>query len=235
MFKDTIEGLGDIFTKDIVPPMIVIVRGPPGSMKTTFVHMLMSRYLAKKDEFGLYTTLEESVRSHLRTIKSIGMEISLNMQISDFSELRKSQGDNIDKIDYLGFTEDLIKHFKGIYKDKFTVFAFDSLGALYSLLRGVESPQIVRKKIYHFFEMLRDNGLIAFIIMESALDGESKLLGDEGFLSDGVIMLGLKRKQGKLIRYLQVEKMRAVRHSMEMHAVEIRNAEFMVLGPIYED
>ena len=235
MFKDTVEGLGEIFVKDIKPPMIVIVRGPPGSMKTTFVHMLMSKYLSKRDEFGLYTTLEESVRSHLRTIKSIGMEISLNMQISDFSELRKSQGDNIDKIDYLGFTEDLIKHFKGIYKDKFTVFAFDSLGALYSLMRGVESPQIVRKKIYHFFEMLRDQHLVAFIVMESSLEGESKLLGDEGFLCDGVIMLGLKRKQGKLIRYLQVEKMRAVRHSMEMHALEIRNADFVVLGPIYED
>lgn len=235
MFKDTIEGLGEIFQKDISPPMIIIVRGPPGSMKTTFIHMIMSRYLSKHDEFGLYTTLEESVRSHLRTIKSIGMDICLNMQISDFSELRKSQGDNIDKIDYLGFTEDLVKHFKGIYKDKFTVFAFDSLGALYSLMRGVESPPVVRKKIYHFFEMLRDHNLIAFMVMESAIEGESKLLGDEGYLSDGIVLLGLKRKQGKLIRYLQVEKMRSVKHSMEMHAIEIRNNQIMVLGPIYED
>ncbi len=235
MFKDTVEGLGDVFATDVQPPMVIIVRGPPGSMKTTFVHNIMSTYLKDKDEFGLYTTLEESVRSHLRTIKSIGMDISLNMQISDFSELRKTHGDNIDKIDYLGFTEDLIKHFKGIYKDKFTVFAFDSLGALYSLMRGVETPQVVRKKIYHFFEMLRDQGLVSFIIMESTLDGESKLLGDEGFLSDGIVMLGLKRKQGKLHRYLQVEKMRATRHSMEMHAVEIRKSQFTVLGPIYED
>lgn len=235
MFKNTITGLGDIFVNDIEPPMVIIVRGPPGSMKTTFVHMLMSKHLGQTDEFGLYTTLEESVRSHLRTIKAIGMDISLNMQISDFSELRKSQGDNIDKIDYLGFTEDLVKHFKGIYKEKFTVFAFDSLGALYSLMRGIETPQVVRKKIYHFFEMIREQGLVGLMIMESALDGESKLLGDEGFLSDGIIMLGLKRKQGKLIRYLQVEKMRACRHSMEMHAIEIRNNEFMVLGPIYED
>ena len=103
MFKDSIPGLDEIFETDVKRPKTILVTGPPGSMKTTFVHMLMSKYLAKKDEFGLYTTLEESVRSHLRTIKSIGMEISLNMQISDFSELRKSQGDNIDKIDYLGF------------------------------------------------------------------------------------------------------------------------------------
>jgi len=40
------------------------------------------------------------------------------------------------------------------------------------------------------------------------------------------------RRQGKLIRYVQVEKMRASQHSMELHALEIGNSGISILGPI---
>jgi KaiC/GvpD/RAD55 family RecA-like ATPase len=80
--------------------------------------------------------------------------------------------------------------------------------------------------------MLRDNNLTAFIIMERSLSGESQLLGNEGFLADGIIMLGLDRQRGKLVRYLQVEKMRAAEHSMEKHAIEVAKSGLTVLGPL---
>ncbi|MCJ7607049.1 MAG: hypothetical protein MUO94_04295, partial [Thermoplasmata archaeon] len=64
------------------------------------------------------------------------------------------------------------------------------------------------------------------------LTGESQLLGNEGFLADGIVMMGLDRPRGKLVRFLQVEKMRAAEHSMERHAIEVGKNGMTVLGPL---
>lgn len=227
MFKDTIRGMDKVFKSDILSPKIILVTGPPGSLKSSFIYGVMTRYLDNTGNFGLYTTLEETAESHLQNMDSLGIEPCLNLQISDFTDLR----DEMDSTDYLKFTEKMIGHFKKTRGDKFTCFAFDSVGALYSLIG--ESTEF-RKKMFHFFKMLREKNLVSFIVIERGLDGTTQALGNETFLADGIIALGLKRRQGRLIRYIQIEKMRAVHHSMEMHALEIKNGGLAILGPIFD-
>ena len=233
MFKDSISGLEKVFKTDVEPPSVVLVTGPPGSMKTSFCYTLMSKYLESANQFGLYCTLEETSQSHLRNMKSLGIKLSPHMQISDFTDLREVDKvvDECEETDYIKFIEKMIVYFKKKYGDKFTIFALDSLGALYSLM---EDEQKMRKRMFYFFKMLRDNNLTAFIVMERSIGAESQLLGNEGFLVDGIIMLGLDRSRGKLVRYLQVEKMRATQHSMEKHAVEVGKEGIVVLGPIFD-
>lgn len=233
MFKNSIPGMEKVFKTDIEAPCVVLITGPPGSMKTSFCYTLMSQYLESVNQFGLYCTLEETSQSHLKNMKSLGIKLSPHMQISDFTDLRE-----VDKVvdeggetDYIKFLEKMIVYFKKKYGDKFTVFSLDSLGALYSLMEDVTK---MRKRMFYFFKMLRDNNLTAFIVMERSAGAESQLLGNEGFLVDGIIMLGLDRNRGKLVRYLQVEKMRASQHSMEKHAVEVGKDGIVVLGPIFD-
>src|SRR3970282_630288 len=88
-FRNSIDGLYKVIRTEISPPKVILVTGPPGSMKTSFCYALMSRYLKQSGEFGLYTTLEETVQSHLRNMESLGVDLSLNMQISDFTDLRE--------------------------------------------------------------------------------------------------------------------------------------------------
>ena len=232
-FRSAIDGLDKVIRNEITPPKVILVTGPPGAMKTSFCYTLMSRYLKDTGEFGLYTTLEETVQSHLRNMESLGVDISLNMQISDFTDLREIDAvvGPEDQTDYIAFIEKMITHFKKVHGPKFRIFALDSLGALYSLMENNEN---MRKRMFYFFKMLRDNNLIALVVMERSLGGESHMLGNEGFLTDGIIMLGLDRSHGKLVRYLQVEKMRAVEHSMEKHALEPRKGGLTVLGPIFD-
>src|SRR5437763_16197978 len=89
-FRDAIDGLEKVIRTDITPPKVILVTGPPGSMKTSFCYTLMSRYLKDTGELGLYTTLEETVQSHLRTMESLGVGLSMNMQISDSTALRET-------------------------------------------------------------------------------------------------------------------------------------------------
>ena len=233
VFRNSIEGLDKVFRTDIDPPKVLLVTGPPGSMKTSFCYALMSSYLRRTNEFGLYTTLEETVQSHLKNMESLGIELSMNMQISDFTDLREidQMVGEADETNYIEFIEKMITHFKKTHATRFKLFALDSLGALYSLMEDVSA---MRKKMFYFFKMLRDHGLISLVVMERELGGASQLLGNEGFLVDGIIHLGLDRSRGKLTRYLQVEKMRACEHSVEKHALEVRKGGIAVLGPIFE-
>src|SRR3990172_5415085 len=232
-FRTAIDGLDKVIRTEIMPPKVILVTGPPGSMKTSFCYTLMSRYLRKTGEFGLYTTLEETVQSHLKNMESLGVDLSLNMQISDFTDPREVDAVVAaeDQTDYIAFIEKMVAHFKRVHGAKFKLFALDSLGALYSLM---ENTTNMRKRMFYFFKMLRENELTTMVIMERSPNGDSQLLGNEGFLVDGILMLGLDRSRGKLVRYLQVEKMRAAEHSMVKHAVEPKRGGLTVLGPIFE-
>ena len=231
MFKNSVPGLDKVFRTDIDAPKVVLVTGPPGSMKTSFCYSIMSSYLEKSKEFGLYVTLEESGDSHLRNMKSLGLKVSPSLEISDFTDLREL--DEVIEVDsptdYVQFVEQMLKYYRKKRGDKFTVFTLDSLGALYSLMEDQEG---MRKRMFYFFKALRDLNLISFIVMERSPGMPSDLLGNEGFLVDGIIEMGLDRSRGKLARYMRVEKMRACEHSMERHTVEVGEVGLTVLGPM---
>jgi KaiC/GvpD/RAD55 family RecA-like ATPase len=199
-------------------------------MKTSFCYSVMTNYLEKSDEFGLYVTLEETSASHLGNMRSLGLEPISSMQISDFTDLRELDDviEDESQTDYLQFIEQTIEYFKKKHGDKFTVFTLDSLGALYSLM---DSDENMRKKMFYFFKKLRDQNLVCFIVMERTRGAPSDLMGNEGFLVDGIIELGLDRNKGKLARFIRVEKMRACKHSMEKHTVEVGDKGLTILGP----
>ncbi|MFO8110862.1 MAG: ATPase domain-containing protein [Thermoplasmata archaeon] len=233
MFRNNISGLDRIFVSDIKSPKVILITGPPGSMKTSFCYSVMTNYVEKTGNFGLYTTLEETVDSHLSNMKSLGMDLSLRMQVSDITDIREIDQimEEGEETDYVEFLERMLRHFKEQKGDKFKIFALDSLGALYSLM---EHESNMRKKMFYFFKLLRDMDLYSFVVMERSMGAEANLLGNEGFLVDGVIMLGIDRNRGKLTRYMQVEKMRSCKHSMEKHAIEVGSNGIRILGPIFE-
>ncbi|MFP4546317.1 MAG: RAD55 family ATPase [Methanomassiliicoccales archaeon] len=230
MFKDSLKGMDKIFRTDIGPPKVILVTGPPGSMKTSFCYSVMSSYLESSGEKGLYVTLEESADSHLKNMKSLGLRVSPNLQISDFTDLREIDDvvEGNGPIDYAQFVEQMLGYFNKKHGEKFTVFTLDSLGALYSLMEDVEG---MRRKMFYFFKALRDLNLVSLIVMEKPHQGPDEMLGNEGYLVDGIIEMGMDRSRGKLARYIRVEKMRACQHSMEKHTLEVGENDLTVLGP----
>ena len=136
------------------------------------------------------------------------------------------------ELDLIKTTEEVIDSYKDKY-DNLTLFALDSLNALYSL----SEHDNMRNKIYNFFSNLRDEGLTSFFIMESVqsrITGQfSQLHQIEHFLADGIIELGMIERKGGVKRYIQILKMRAAKHAMEKHQLTIGDNGINILGTIY--
>ena len=57
MFKNTVEGLGDLLESDIKSNKIILTIGPPGGLKSGFTYSLLSWYLHATGDFGVYNLL----------------------------------------------------------------------------------------------------------------------------------------------------------------------------------
>jgi len=227
MLKDTVNGLEKIFEKDIPPSFVILVKGSAGTLKSGFMHNVMSNYLTKKkNEFGVYATIEENKESHLRNMQSLGIKLPDNLGLFDYSDIRDEwkKEEEEGKLDIVKITQDIIKFYKDEEKEKFTVFALDSFNALSSL------DNVTRRNSYHFFTLLRNSGLTSFIALET--NGECFV--PEFFLADGVIEVGTIETHEDVIRYIQVLKMRAVKHSMKRHQLIVESDGLSVLEPVYE-
>ena len=227
MLRSSIPGLDRVLGAEPSPPYITLVTGPPGAMKSTLCLTAIGNHLRQTGRFGLYCTVEESVESLLRSTESLGMVLPSNMQITDFTELRNDNAD----MDYLKFTQRMVEHFKSEQGENFTTFVLDSLGAIYSLT-DVNSD--MRKRMFAFFAFLRRMNLNTMIITERHIGDRAELKGNEGFLADGILSMGIDRRGGRLVRTLQVEKMRHIAHSMDKMSVEPSPQGLTVMGPIFD-
>ena len=92
----------------------------------------------------------------------------------------------------------------------------------------------MRKRMFRFFEFCRSQNLHTFVITERQAGEHAELEGNEGFLADSILNLGLDRRNGQMVRTLQIEKMRHVRHSMEKQAMEVTGSGVSLLGPLFD-
>ena len=183
------------------------------------------------NEFGVYMTLEETTESHLRNMSSLGIKIPDNLLISDYSDIRKRFETKDEHPDFMQMIDGVIHFFKNKEGDKFTCFALDSIGALYSLI----DTDNLRAKMFHFFNMLRECNLTSFIVMEMPKGSDiSSSMGGEGYLSDGIIEFGSIERQHDIVVYMQVLKMKATSHSRKKNLVEISEYGLSILGPVFE-
>ena len=227
MFLGNLPGIERVMFNDVQPPYISLITGPPGALKTGTALTIVSNYLRQTGEFGLYCTIEETVDSLMRGASSLGLSLPQNLQITDFTELRR---DN-DAMDYLKFTRRMIEHFKRERGDQFTTFVLDSLGAIYSLTNVDEK---MRRTMFNFFDFIRSQNLKCICLTERQVGEFAELDGNEGFLADGIISMGLDRRNGKLVRTFQLEKMRHVRHTMEKQAIDVGPNRPVLLGPLFD-
>jgi len=230
MMRNAVNGLERLLEVEIPRCSLLLVTGAEGTLKSGMVFAMISNHLAANDEHGLYITLEQSKESHLRNMSSLGIKKRDELHVFDYRDMRREWADR--ELDMIKVIDEVID----FYKDKYgnlTVFALDSLNALYSISEEAH----LRKEMYDFFSSLRDKELTSFLILEAPPRMVPGSFHDyhrpEHFLADGTIELGMIEGKGVVKRYIQILKMRETRHAMEKHQVTIDENGINILGPIY--
>jgi KaiC/GvpD/RAD55 family RecA-like ATPase len=212
MLTDAIKGLDKIMHGDIKEGYVILVTGGPGTMKTAFTFTAMNGMLQNnKERTGIYMTLEQDFDEHRWNMKSFGIEPHPNLTVVDLvkaeSMIKESIGHEIDSNEYMEF---LLKALHTENNDKKPLcFALDSLNALLEFSNI--DPVKKRKFVNHLFNILKRKKVVSFIIWETIEN-----LSNEHFLVDGIIELGIDRKQrSEPTWYIAVRKMRGVRHELD--------------------
>jgi KaiC/GvpD/RAD55 family RecA-like ATPase len=215
-----IKGLSKIIDGSFHSGYIILVTGETGTLKSTFAYNFLANHTKKSKCEGVYMTLEESADSLLKNLQSIGLKKSTRIHISDYRDLRKQLCVNTKDYDIILMVDDILKFFKRTKKN-LKCFALDSLNALYSI--GTES--ISRDKMFHFFESIRMMNMLCLMVLESS-EGKCGLY-NEPTLADGIMELGVIETR-RVIRYVQIKKLRGIKHALRKHQLKIEDNELVV-------
>jgi len=234
MIKNTIPGIETVFDTDIHPGSIVLVTGTPGTLKTGFTFSLMAEHLRGRNESGIYITLEETEESHIRNMRSVGMKVPKNLIVVDYTHLRKRDKETSRRMNAIHVVKKALEYFQKETSENYTIFALDSLGALYTL--SDMEPEVRVRELYHLFETLRDMKLTSYIITEKSRFPSAPLNfgGHEAYFSDGIIEMGTIEAYQDIKIYMQVIKMRACAHSRRKFLIDVSEDGLSILGPTIE-
>ncbi len=231
MFAKAIAGMDQVFHGAVEPGKVILVRGEPGTLKSGLCFAALARLVEGGDSYAVYLTLEQDRDSHMDNMASLGLTLPARLIISDFTQMRREVQPERGEIDILDAILSLVRRFQ-VQGQKLAGFALDSLNALYALM---PRDSDLRLRMFDFFAELRTMRVYALVIKESGPSAADGLgYGGESFLTDGSILLGTLERQGDVMRYLQVVKMRGVQHSLKKHQLIVTERGPAVAGPVYE-
>jgi len=232
MFRNSIKSLRDVFETDVMPGAVILVAGPPGSMKSTFIYSVLSSYLENTGNYGIYMTLEQSKDSLLNHMKGLGIRVPENLYTYDYGSTREVLSDTAKNIDFISMIEQIVQINKERLGKSFDCLGLDSLNALYTLSKNMPDLRI---KIFHFFKMLQNNGITSFIIMELPRYGQvAQGVGNEAFLADGIIEMSFLELKNTTKLCMQVMKMRGVKHSRDKFVIYPEKEGLMFAREVFE-
>jgi len=223
-----IKGLDDMLDGGLPPGRCILVCGGPGSGKTILSVQFLYNGATEYEETGLYVALGESPTHLKEDLSGFGwniekLEKDKKLVIVDASPLRTIPGQvNIGKVSIgkrdfkmLSLIEIIKTRTKEIGAKRIVVDSISSLILQYP----DESER--RNAILDLFEAITDLGTTSLITTELRATALEREVQAEEFLSHGVIVFHTFNEEGKLIRAIQIEKMRGVSHDHQLRPYKI--------------
>jgi circadian clock protein KaiC len=210
---------------------IVLVAGPPGSLKSTFAYRILFREARDNGASCLYLSMEQSHASLEAQMRSLGMDPlqAKGVHVIDVRALRREIEELREQPRWLlGLRRQLARYKGEVGCD---LLCLDSLDALYALT-PFENP---RNEIFQFFEELRDLGATTFLVSEMPRDSvRFAHYGVEEFLADTIVHLRMKEVDvgvsTSVRRYVGVVKMRGVDHDLDYFPLLVEDGEFEIVS-----
>ena len=246
--KTGIEGFDELIEGGLLQGRQYLVSGSPGSGKTTFgVQFVANGGL--NGEPGAYVVLSESVETIIEDMSRYNLHIlelierkrlffldigptikygeldEISMSIMPNSEQQEMQSSEISApTPYSVFknVETLVKlyHIKRLVIDSLTAIKFTS-----------QNQAQEEKYISRFIRNLKNLDCTTILLSELTKPDAYTI---EQFASHGVIFLHnfMDNQQGKMIRAIQIMKMRGTKHDCEMRSIEFTGNGLKVMGPL---
>jgi len=233
--KTGIPGLDSIISGGMKMGRAVSVSGPPGSGKTTFGLQYLYSGAKDFDEPGVYLTMSQNIEEIKNDCKLYGW---------DFENLISQ--DKILMIDARPFKiqEEVIEKDDSLYRgeqlpfEHLTKLLLSSIKRIEAKRVVIDSITILTMQYYDKFYMrqglqgmvqaLENFGVTSLILSEHSEDDEIPL---EWFVASGIIQLRHTRKDDTMERTIQVTKMRGIKHSEQIHPIELDADGLHLLHP----
>ncbi len=232
--KSGIKGLDDLLGDGIPKGKCILLVGGPGSGKTIFAIQFLVEG-AKFDEAGLYISLDEKPDEVKEEMMSFGWDLeSLEREgklfFIDATPLRKADRSekNIPiktgvldlKIPEVTLHSIIDTATELVSEEKIKRIAVDPITAL--ILR-YDVPSERRMAVLGFFDALSATGCTSIITSELRATQLNRDIQPEEFLAQGVIVLHTINHEGTIIKAIQIEKMRGIKHDVQLRPYVINN------------
>jgi KaiC/GvpD/RAD55 family RecA-like ATPase len=230
-----VDGLDEALGGGLPVGHVILVTGLPGTMKSTLTYAILQNNAEKRHAKGLYVTLEQTRKSLLAQMESMGFNtesVRGDVHLLDVGTIQKEIGKSATKpwIEFLRRSLTTTKEIDGV-----DLVVIDSLEAL----EVIAKFQDRRSELFQFFEWLRDLGATTIVLTEAS--AEASFFGletapprkDEAFLADGIIELKMHPiTDVEVQRRIRVVKMRGSNHKTGFHALVFEDGRFQVTSVI---
>ncbi len=195
-----IEGLDQLLGGGIPRGSVVLVAGNPGTGKTTFAAKFIYEGL-KAGEAGIYLSFVEPYRDFRVNMKRLGMDFDEYARRGLFHFMEAlTIGDRE------ALTEILDQLLSRAIEMKARRVAIDSISAILQILR---SAHAAREVLHNFFlRAAKSMGITTILIAELPIGANTVGFGIEEFIVDGVIILRMRLEKGRIVRFMELRKMR---------------------------
>lgn len=209
--KTYVKGLDENLQGGIPKESIVLLAGSPGTMKSSLGFYILFNNALQNDKKGVYISLEERRDSLIKNMQGLGMDwdkVSKNLSILDIGLIR-SRVSELERTAWLEVFKMYVKNLRKNLDNEFLVI--DSLPVLKTMAK-FDNP---RQDLFELFEWLRNLDVTAFLVHEMPFEEVCFTDAGEGFLSDGIFHLELRREENNVNLFLSTMKMRKTEHSRD--------------------
>lgn len=223
-----VKGLDDMLGGGLPSGTCILVLGGPGAGKTIFGVQFLYKGAAYHNEAGLYVSFDESPTYLRKNMQSFGwnlkrLEKERKLSILDLSPIRTFPNEievgklRVRKQDFS--LSALIKTMKDkVQEIQPKRIVIDSLATLV-----IQFPNVVERRnaVLELFQTIMDLGATGLMLDELQTTYRSRKLQVEEFLAHGVIVFHGFEENGRMLKAIQVEKMRGMPHDSQLRPYKI--------------
>ena len=233
--KTGIPGLDSVISGGMKSGRAVTISGPPGSGKTTFGLQYLYSGATDFDEPGVYITMAQNIEEIKNDCKSYGWDfdnlISQDKILMIDARPFKIQGDTIGKDDslYRGeqlpfehLTKLLLSSIKRIEAKRIVIDSMTILAMQY------HDKFYMRQGLQGMLQALENFGVTSLLLSEYSEKDDVPI---EWFVTSGIIQLRHTRVEDSMERTIQIMKMRGIKHSEQIHPINLDSDGLHLLHP----